>query len=50
MRDSYEGLVYPCESCDKYDNCDPWEAGYCCALCHYHNENPDCENCDPWDI
>lgn len=40
----------PCDSCPDKDNCDGWEAQFCCTLCRFQNEYPDCENCDPWDI
>jgi len=41
---------YPCNACDW--DCDPWEARYCCTLCHYEHgdEEPDCEDCDPMDV
>lgn len=39
---------YPCDNCDR--ECDGWDMQYCCTLCFYNNEHPDCENCDPWDI
>ena len=39
--------IYPCDTCDLKDNCDDWEAKLCCALCYYHNEEPDCDSCDP---
>ena len=38
----------PCENCTSV--CDGWEARYCCTLCYFENEDPDCENCDPWEI
>ena len=41
---------YPCNSCARADSCDGWEAQYCCTLCLYYNDNPDCDNCDPMDI
>lgn len=41
---------YPCDDCtDKY-RCDGWEAQFCCTLCHFFDECPDCESCDPMDI
>ena len=39
---------YPCKTCDLH--CDFWEAKYCCTLCHWYDDNPDCEDCNPWDI
>ena len=39
---------YPCKTCDLH--CDFWEAKYCCTLCHWYSDNPDCEDCNPWDI
>ena len=39
---------YPCDSCDL--PCDSWEAKYCCTLCYWYNDNPDCEDCNPMDI
>lgn len=41
---------YPCDSCANKDNCDGWEARFCCRLCYYYNDDPDCDSCDPWDI
>ena len=38
---------YPCNHCEQ--NCDGWDARYCCTLCHY-NGTEDCDNCDSWDI
>ena len=43
-------VEYPCDTCSVADSCDMWEAKYCCDLCHYYSEDPDCENCDPSDI
>lgn len=40
---------YPCESCVNKDDCDGWEAQYCCTLCVYLGAD-DCEHCDPNDI
>ena len=40
----------PCHTCDRQEFCDGWEAQFCCTLCHYYNDDPDCENCDPMDI
>ncbi len=43
----------PCETCDRKDWCDGWEAQFCCDLCIWQNdgkEPPWCEDCDPWDI
>ena len=47
-RDLLTGVGYPCDSCDL--PCDSWEAKYCCTLCHWYSDNPDCEDCNPWDI
>lgn len=41
---------YPCDNCAHNEWCDGWEAAYCCRLCLYHNDDPDCEHCDPMDI
>ena len=41
---------HPCNDCPKAEFCDGWEASYCCTLCSYYNDEPDCENCDPTDI
>lgn len=41
---------YPCDSCDWADACDAWEARFCCTLCHYLDEDPDCSDCDSMDI
>ena len=41
---------YPRETCASRDSCDPLEATYCCTLCRWQNEEPDCGSCDPWDI
>lgn len=41
---------YPCNTCDRKDGCDSWDAQFCCTLCYYHSDDPDCENCDPMDI
>ena len=40
----------PCDTCDR--NCDPWEAQYCCDLCHwqYGDTEPSCDDCDPYNI
>lgn len=38
----------PCARCKN--TCDGWEARYCCTLCHYISDEPDCDSCDPWDI
>ena len=40
----------PCTTCSRYDSCDSWEAQFCCTLCCYYNDEPDCESCDPMDI
>lgn len=39
----------PCNDCALADNCDGWEAQFCCVLCEYYGNN-DCDNCDPMDI
>lgn len=41
---------YPCNTCASKDSCDDWEARFCCTLCCYCNDEPDCENCDSMDI
>ncbi len=41
---------YLCDTCCHRDFCDGWEARFCCTLCHYYSDDPDCENCDPMDI
>lgn len=46
--DEYDN--YPCSTCASKDSCDGWEAEFCCTLCHYYNDEPDCEKCDPMDI
>ena len=40
----------PCDTCDR--SCDPWEAQYCCDLCHwqYGDIEPPCDDCDPYNI
>lgn len=40
----------PCDTCDR--DCDPWEAQYCCDLCHwqYGDIEPSCDDCDPYNI
>lgn len=40
---------YPCNNCPSADNCDSWEAQFCCTLCHYYNDEH-CDDCDPMDI
>ena len=42
--------THPCDICDRKDSCDTWEAKFCCALCYYYSDEPDCDNCDPTDI
>ena len=46
------GEESPCETCDRKDWCDGWEAQFCCALCIWQNggEPPWCDDCDPWNI
>lgn len=41
---------HPCNTCSKADYCDGWDAQFCCTLCYYYSDDPDCENCDPMDI
>ena len=48
--DVEEDDPYPCDSCSSQDSCDGWEARYCCRLCRWYNEDPDCEDCDTMDI
>ena len=38
---------YPCDDCGN--DCDGWEAQFCCRLCHY-NGGGDCDSCDSMDI
>ena len=43
----------PCETCDRAEWCDGWEAQFCCTLCMWENGGeypPWCDDCDPWDI
>lgn len=40
----------PCDDCLDYDHCDGWEARFCCSICRWQCEEPDCESCNPWDI
>jgi len=42
------GVPYPCISCQM--ECDGWDARYCCTLCMWYDDDPDCDNCDPMDI
>lgn len=44
------GDNYPCDTCADRDHCDGWDAQFCCTLCMWGNDEPDCENCDPMDI
>lgn len=46
----YEDREYPCDTCKTQESCDIWEARFCCTLCYYYDDEPDCENCDPMDI
>lgn len=39
----------PCDTCNKSEWCDGWEARYCCELCQYLGGG-DCDSCDPMDI
>lgn len=48
--DNTEYDDYPCSTCASKDSCDGWEAEFCCTLCRYYNDEPNCENCDPMDI
>ncbi len=41
---------HPCVNCSSRDSCDCWDSQFCCTLCHYYNDNPDCSSCDPSDI
>ena len=50
MDDFYEDNQCPCDSCPSQDSCDGWEARWCCRLCLWYNEDPDCDSCDPMDI
>lgn len=51
MKEEYSDSEYPCNNCGQSDNCDGWEAQYCCTLCNYnyHGDTP-CDMCDPMDI
>lgn len=40
----------PCDDCPDYDHCDGWEMRFCCTLCRWYNDDPDCRECDPMDI
>ena len=40
---------YPCNTCASESSCDGWDARFCCTLCYYFTDEPDCENCDPYD-
>lgn len=48
--DDEEDSDYPCDTCASKDGCDGWEARFCCKMCYYFSDEPDCENCDPMDI
>ena len=42
---------YPCRKCEEVGiYCDEWDSRYCCTLCYYYDDDPDCELCDPWEI
>ena len=47
-----DDVDYPCNTCNKADWCDCWEARFCCDLCHYYGggSDEDCEQCNPLDI
>ena len=30
--------------------CDGWDARYCCTLCMWYDDEPDCSNCNPMDV
>lgn len=50
MKEEYYALdECPCNSCNDRDNCDGWEAIFCCDLCKWRGME-DCDNCDPFDI
>lgn len=40
----------PCDDCIDRDMCDGWEARYCCTLCRWLYDYPDCSDCDPAEI
>lgn len=40
---------HPCTNCGSKENCDQWDAQFCCILCHYEGTEH-CEDCDPMDI
>ena len=48
--DYEEDSDYPCDNCGDSVFCDGWEAQYCCTLCRWYDDDPDCDNCDPMDI
>lgn len=48
--EEHDESEYPCNDCTEAEFCDGWDAIYCCRLCHYYNDEPDCDNCDPRDI
>lgn len=50
MSYEYPDEDYPCDGCPSEDTCDGWEYKYCCTLCRYYTEDPNCEDCDPMDI
>ena len=41
---------HPCDNCGSAKFCDGWEAQFCCKLCLYLHDDPDCDNCDHMDI
>ena len=42
---------YPCDSCAMKNNCDGWDAQFCCKLCMYlYDGEPNCDDCNPEDI
>lgn len=49
MNEDYIDEDYPCDTCPSADDCDGWEAQFCCRLCLYHGGR-DCDDCDPMDI
>lgn len=50
MDNEYIEDDYPCDSCSSSDACDSWEAQFCCTLCHYNFDEPNCDECNPMDI
>lgn len=43
---------YPCDDCSMRDDCDGWDAQFCCELCQYLYEDDElpCDTCNKEDI